>query len=245
MSLHINWHVYAKLLILSVFGSVAIAPYLQFFIMHLEKRQISLIQIFYNQIAQTAVVIVPTLIIGMMLAKRIGFRMPFLDNWSKNRKKFVPYLKRSVIFGVFTAIVIIAIHYVFNNLGIRPQNIGGITPPLLFRILASFYGGINEEIFFRLFATSFMIWLITKISFKKDYKSKKIIWLGIFIAAIIFGLITGPFNLNLASLDYLLVLRSVVLNGFAGLVYGYMYWRMGLESAMLTHLVTDLFLQVI
>jgi membrane protease YdiL (CAAX protease family) len=41
------------------------------------------------------------------------------------------------------------------------------------------------------------------------------------------------------------VARAVVLNGLAGIAFGYLYWTRGLESAMLSHFSADIILHVI
>jgi membrane protease YdiL (CAAX protease family) len=45
-------------------------------------------------------------------------------------------------------------------------------------------------------------------------------------------------------LDAVVVARTVLLNGIAGLVFGWFYVRQGLESAMLSHFAADLVLHV-
>ena len=42
----------------------------------------------------------------------------------------------------------------------------------------------------------------------------------------------------------LLAVRALLLNGIAGVAFGYLYWRWGLEAAMLGHMCTHLVLQV-
>jgi hypothetical protein len=41
----------------------------------------------------------------------------------------------------------------------------------------------------------------------------------------------------------MLVTRALTLNGVAGIAFGYLYWRHGLEAAMLAHMSTHLVLQ--
>jgi hypothetical protein len=38
--------------------------------------------------------------------------------------------------------------------------------------------------------------------------------------------------------------RALVLNGIAGIAYGYLYWKRGLEAAMLAHMSTHLIMQI-
>ena len=47
-----------------------------------------------------------------------------------------------------------------------------------------------------------------------------------------------------APLTTLIIIRAVVLNGLLGLAFGYLYWKRGLESAMVAHFSADLLLHV-
>jgi hypothetical protein len=49
----------------------------------------------------------------------------------------------------------------------------------------------------------------------------------------------------LAPLTALVVIRTVVLNGLIGIVCGWLYWKRGLESAMISHFSADLILHVL
>jgi len=41
------------------------------------------------------------------------------------------------------------------------------------------------------------------------------------------------------------VTRAIVLNGLAGIVWGWLYWKSGLEAAMVSHFSADIVLHVI
>lgn len=112
--------------------------------------------------------------------------------------------------------------------------------------LASFYGGIAEEIMFRLFLMTFFVWVLFKIKTTKDGRPTRFqIWLGNILSSVIFGLghlgITG----FLAAITLAVVLRAVLLNGVVGVVFGWLYWRKGLESAMIAHFSADIVLHVL
>ena len=49
----------------------------------------------------------------------------------------------------------------------------------------------------------------------------------------------------LSGLDTVVVLRTLLLNGIAGVVFGWLYWKRGLEMAMLSHFSADIVLHVI
>lgn len=107
-------------------------------------------------------------------------------------------------------------------------------------ILACFYGGIAEEVIFRLGMMTFLVWLFGKCKLQKSGY-----WLAIIITGVIFGLghigITG----GLTSITFDVILRAVLLNGSLSVIYGVLYWKRGLESAMIAHFSTDVVLHII
>jgi hypothetical protein len=54
-----------------------------------------------------------------------------------------------------------------------------------------------------------------------------------------------PFAAGIAPLTPALVVAVVMINAFVALPFGYLYWRRGLEAAMIAHFSPDLVLHVI
>jgi hypothetical protein len=68
-----------------------------------------------------------------------------------------------VLLGALGGAVVFALdRYAFAIL-VEPITLFQQTPPLWQRVLVSFYGGINEEIYLRLFLVTLIIWLWSKI----------------------------------------------------------------------------------
>jgi membrane protease YdiL (CAAX protease family) len=65
-------------------------------------------------------------------------------------------------------------------------------------------------------------------------------WAANVLAAVLFGLGHLPATAALAPLSGALVVRAIVLNGAAGLVFGELYRRYGLEWAMTSHFGVDI-----
>ena len=42
-----------------------------------------------------------------------------------------------------------------------------------------------------------------------------------------------------------MVLRTLLLNGIAGIAFGWLYWKRGIEMAMLAHFSADIVLHVV
>jgi len=114
-------------------------------------------------------------------------------------------------------------------------------PSLWKRLLASFYGAIDEEILLRLFLLSLLAWLIGFAwHVPGGMPAPGALWLATIIAAVIFGLGHLPATAALVKLTPLLIWRAIVLNGIVGVATGYLFWRYGLEAAMLAHFAADL-----
>jgi membrane protease YdiL (CAAX protease family) len=100
---------------------------------------------------------------------------------------------------------------------------------------------IIEEIHFRLFLMTALLWLIAKILRTPAGKvSAKAWWTAIVIQGLMFGAMhaaTGEGTLwwEPRAVQMLLEPRSV-----AGIVLGYVYWRWGLETSILAHVLEDL-----
>jgi membrane protease YdiL (CAAX protease family) len=106
-----------------------------------------------------------------------------------------------------------------------------VAQPLATRIAIVSYAGIVEELVFRVIISTLVAWLAYLVIRRRTAA----IWLGIAVAAVLFGLAHVA---NLANVPHP-YLRAITLNGIAGIVLGWLYWRRGLEWAVLAHLIAD------
>jgi membrane protease YdiL (CAAX protease family) len=113
-------------------------------------------------------------------------------------------------------------------------------------LLASLYGGIVEEILMRLFLVSLLAWLLGKIFRSTEVvKNNLIMWTAIILAAILFGLGHLPITASITQITPIVLVRAIVLNGIGGLVFGWLYWKKGLEHAIVAHFSADIVLLAI
>jgi hypothetical protein len=108
--------------------------------------------------------------------------------------------------------------------------------------LASFYGGIVEELQTRLFFMTLLAWILWRLCSRSP--SPWIYRAAIVIAAVAFGAGHLPAAVMIWGWSLANVTRTLVLNGIAGVVFGALYWRRGLEHAMVAHFSADLVLHV-
>ncbi len=125
------------------------------------------------QLIQSLVVFSIAIFIGLLLAKRVGFYLPILEGWLEG-KEIGNYLKSilgiSIGLGVLSGIIIILLSFLFTPVSSIFQN-AEISVPIWKRFLASFYGGIGEEILLRLFLMTLIVWIIFKIKKNSIWKT--------------------------------------------------------------------------
>lgn len=113
-------------------------------------------------------------------------------------------------------------------------------------MLVSLYGGITEEILTRLFVVTLIAWILSRFSHTEDgMPSSTAMWIAIVSSAVIFGLGHLPATLASTPFSMIVLARAVLLNGIYGTLFGYLYWKRGLESAMISHFTSDLLVHVI
>lgn len=240
----INWKVFFVLLTLSLLSVICIFPYvltLQGDVLNKIGQPIAFI--FVAQLLQSALLFSIVIFLGLFFTKKIHFQLPLIEALLEkgNAKKILKNIAgKSVLWGIVAAFSIYAVDTLFTMLG------AGITThqnpaPAWQTLLAAFYGGITEEIIMRLFVMTFFIWIGMKL-LKQKHPSRAGIWTAIVLAAVIFGLGHLPITASLTQITPLVIIRAVVLNGIGGIIFGWLFWKKGLESAMLSHFTTDIVL---
>jgi membrane protease YdiL (CAAX protease family) len=199
--------------------------------------------IFVAQFVQSFILFSLAIFLGLFFTKKIHFQIPILLAIveKKDYKKILKrILGKSVLSGIAVAVTIYVLDTLFTVLGAgisTHQNVA----PVWQTLLAAFYGGITEEIVMRLFLMTLFIWIGMKLFRLREPSTAGVI-IPIVLAAILFGLGHLPITASLTELDPLIISRAVILNGIGGVVFGWLFWKKGLESAMIAHFTTDVFL---
>jgi membrane protease YdiL (CAAX protease family) len=95
----------------------------------------------------------------------------------------------------------------------------------------------------RLFLLSLVLWGLSKLW--REHTDPAVFWTANLVVALLFGASHLPAAVLTVPLTVSLILYVFVLNGVASMVFGYLFWRSGLEAAMVAHFFADLILQVI
>jgi membrane protease YdiL (CAAX protease family) len=98
------------------------------------------------------------------------------------------------------------------------------------------YSPLAEEFVYRFITMPLLAWVVY-VLLARVYRDALplAIWIGILGAATLFGM-AHVGNVPDASHPFL---RAITLNGLAGIVFGWLYWKRGFEAAVLAHFAAD------
>ena len=226
----INWKVFSILSAACAVASVLVIPYQLALMPELAKMGIML---YFAAFAQGLILFSIITFFGLLLAKKLEFKLPVLEGKIGIRA----VLKISVALGILSGVLILLCSFAFEEL-----SISAFQAPAWTGFLASFYGGIAEEVLCRLFVMTFIVWIISK--FTKNFANWGV-WAAIIVSAVLFGVGHLPMTSALADITFMVVARAILLNGIGGVVFGWLYWKRGLESAIIAHFSADIVLHVV
>jgi membrane protease YdiL (CAAX protease family) len=256
----INWKVFWILLVAAILATILLLPYameVQSSAIDLTKLPIPLPIVLTLQIVQNAILFAIAIFSGLFFAGRVGLGTPILDSITRGESvadRVRSILPLSIILGVVSTLVVLGLEFFYfqpamlKELGNTASalNLQTSQPAAWKGFLASFYGGIAEEILLRLFVMSLLVWLGGFLSKTADGKpTQAVFWIANILAAVLFGLGHLPTTALLVPLTPLVIARAILLNGLIGVACGWLYWKRGLESAMISHFSADLVLHVL
>lgn len=180
------------------------------------------------------ILLVIAITVGTLLYQSVGLRVPFIErlvgiSTSYNSSSI---LLSGVVGGLIAGAGISIVALIFKS--IVPAEFSELgksyQPSLAARFL---YGGIVEELFMRFGLMTFFVWLCSKITKNtRDY----VYWVGIVLATLLFAIGHFPVVFNSVENPSALLLSYVIIgNSVGGVIFGWLYWKKGLESAIVAH----------
>jgi len=201
-------------------------------------------------VLQTAILMAVATGVGLLAAGPVGLGAPYLEAALAGKPQpgsilgLLP-LALGLSLAVFVLITVLE-RFAFAPHVPAAIRQADVKTPAWKRFLASFYGGLGEEILMRLFLVSGLVWLLGRFWTRADgLPATGAYWTGIVLAAVLFGLGHLPTTKALAPLTTALVARAVVLNGIGGIAFGWLYWQYGLEAAMISHFGADILIHLV
>jgi hypothetical protein len=226
-------------------GVLAVLPYL--FALVPPTEGVSLTVLATAAVVQLGAIVAVSCLVGLYLGPKVGLGAPLLRARLSGRPvgdELRETVRPAVPLGVAAAVAIVALDIGFGAAGVSIPAGSVDQPELWKRALASLYGGITEELLLRFGLMTLLVWLSTFVV-GEDGPADGAVRAAIVVTALAFG--AGHLG-TLASITDptpLLVVRTVLLNAIGGVVFGWLYWRRGIEAAMVAHLTADLTLHVI
>jgi membrane protease YdiL (CAAX protease family) len=260
MKTWIHWRVFFVLWIACILATVAVLPYtleLQTSVLNNLQLPFPLPVVIALQLVQTGVMFAIMIFGGLFFARRVGLGAPILEAATQGEssgERVRALLPLSITLGVLGTLIVLGLEFfVFQPAMVRELgqtaevlNLRTSQPAAWKGFLASFYGGIAEEVQLRLFLMSFFVWLGRFLSKTGDGKpTDGAIWSANVLAALLFGLGHLPVMASIVPLTPLVIARTTLLNGLLGVVFGWLYWKRGLEAAMISHFSADIVLHVL
>lgn len=200
-------------------------------------------------LVQPAVILTVAVLIGIALAPRVGLSAPAAEALAAGgnvltslRSQFVP----GVVGGLIGGLCIVLISLMskpFLSAG-AIDRIGKFSKlvPLPTRLL---YGGITEELLLRWGFMTLTVWATWRVLQKgRNVPTAAHFVFGILLSSVVFGAGHLPvaFMLLPDAFTLPLVLFVIFANSAFGVIAGYLYWKRGLESAMIAHVLCHLVL---
>lgn len=246
-----SWVLFLVLLIAGVIGTIAVIPY-QFALnpQILEKVTLSRTRLMALTLVQGTIMTAVVVGVGVLASGAVGLGAPVLETIlaGGDASTLVAEFALPALLGGATAygLIVGLDRLVFMPRMPQPLRAAGKRTALWKRALACLYGGITEELMMRWFLMSVIVWAVGLVLPGADgLPADGAYWVGIFGAALLFGAGHLPATANITRLTPWVIARALLLNGIGGLIFGLLYWRFGLEAAMLAHFTTDVLLHVL
>ena len=200
------------------------------------KDQFSSQQIRLLSLINPIIILLIATIVGTILYEKVDLKVPIIEKLlgKKITTINIPIILKSgvgggIMAGSFGIVIGLFFHsYLpeeFVELGEK------IKPSLVVRFL---YGGITEEILVRFGFMTFLVWLLSLLS---SSKKPTVYWIGILTAALVFALGHVPIAYQAVGYPSFMLLTYILIgNSIAGTIFGWLYWKRGLESAVIAHI---------
>lgn len=211
-------------------SSMLLAPLEQLAPMPLPPMAIRLLAVI-----QPALLVVALAALGAWLAPKVGLDAPVVRAWAERRPVLAP-LRRQLPAAVMAGIAVAAILVAFWTI-LTEQGVGGsllaFEIPLPTKLL---YGGIVEELLLRWGLMSLFVWAAWRLGGGREAVPDWCYWAGMTIAALLFAAGHLPLLfLLLPDAPSWLIALVLAGNALPGMLFGWLYWRRGLEAAMIAH----------
>lgn len=186
-------------------------------------------------LAQSALLLALAAWAGVRLTPSVDFRAPAFEAVVTGRP-IAPALRTQLLPGVIAGVLGgISLSAAFRYAPAAVTQLQDrFAIPIVARVL---YGGITEELLLRWGLMTALTWLAWRfLQQRRGPVRAGFVWLAISVSALMFAAGHVPAaSVLLGALDVPIVAFVMGVNTAFGLLFGYLFWRHGLESAMIAH----------
>lgn len=246
------WGVFGVLLAAAVCGLVASFPFvLSLYAELLVNPPVPLPVVFLLSLLQNTVILSLLIGVGLILTAKVGLPGALLiEDWRSGKgigERLRAIIQPALMTGVGVGVTVLVLIFVLLKKELPHLPLGkAALMPVWKRLLVCLYGGLTEEIMMRVFLFSLLVWLLSKIwRSGTGAPGRQVFWAANIILGLLFGLGHLASVVPLTPITLNVVVAALLLNSIASLAFTHLYWKRGLEAAMLAHLVADFMLFVI
>lgn len=182
---------------------------------------------------------------GTATGRKLGIGSPLVEAWFSGKRPPIPRtFVSAALLGALGGLAIVLLDMIFMPRMPTPLRGALPQPTPIQGLLASFYGGIAEEVLLRLGVASIAAWALAKgIGFEGRGRTIALTF-GVVFATLLFGAGHLPTAFTLWSPLPIVIVRTLLLNAVGGILAGIVYVRHGLEHAVVLHFTADIVLHV-
>lgn len=198
---------------------------------------------------QPTILLSIAVLLGVFLAHKVGLSAPLAEAISNKMAispAIQPQLLPGMIGGLAGGIVLTALQWSAKlllppNFVMKSEVLSSNTP-LFTRLL---YGGITEELMLRWGLMTLLVWIGWRFFQRQAEPSTLCFIVAIALSALLFALGHLPLAFGLETQVTASVIGYIIVgNSIFGLIAGYLYWRQGLEAAMIAHILVHIIMAI-
>lgn len=195
----------------------------------------------------TGLMLAAMIALGTVAAREVGLYSVFapqLPTALRLRRNSLHWAQAAIVLGIVIALAQFAFDLGFWR--IVPHNrllalrhaaqLSAASP--LSRLL---FQALTDELMLRWGLMSGVLWVLALLFHQKSRPRSALVWIAIVIVSILSALGDAPALINMLAIDpaSVIILRTTIVSAVAGLAYGWLYWKHGLEAAVLAHVLAQ------
>jgi hypothetical protein len=198
-------------------------------------RQVPLGVVLTASVIQSGVLLLLAVWAGVAMSKPLGLGAPAIEA-ALSGSGVWPALKHQLLPAAIVGLVVGGILMFAQRMAPAELLAVGQTVevPLAAKVL---YGGVTEEVLLRWGMMTALIWLTWRFVQKKaNLPGDACVRGAILVAAVLFGALHLPAAAAMGvNLTAPVVIYIIIGNSVPGVLFGFLYWRYGIESAIMAH----------